>query len=154
MRIPADAKTVRDSRVTLVRVITTLYERLVGGDDGLKAGVKATMLEKGASFAESDLVVAALRAGSAKGSIDPRKLHELVVAGTLTLAQFLDCVAVRKEPLKAFLAGGVIDTLTANGPAPEPSLVTEFKEGVELDVEAIAETLVAALARAVPITKA
>jgi hypothetical protein len=81
MRIPPDAKVIRDSRITLIRVISTLYDRLVNGDDGLKDKVKATMREKDASFAESDLVIAALRAGSGKSTIDVYKLYRMVDAG-------------------------------------------------------------------------
>jgi hypothetical protein len=65
-------------RLTAIRVISTLSDRLVGGDDGLKAQVKAAMQSKHADFAESDLVIGALRPGSSSGAIDARKAYKLV----------------------------------------------------------------------------
>jgi hypothetical protein len=155
MRIPSDAKIIRDNRITLIRVISTLYDRLVNGDDGLKTRVKQTMQDKGASFAESDLVVAALRAGAAKTSIDPRRLWSLVEAGQLQLSHFLDCISVVKTPLAKYLSGQTIDQITSKpSTEPEPMLFTEFKPGVELDVEQLSTALAGAIAQAVPITAA
>jgi hypothetical protein len=154
IRIPPEARVVRDARITTIRVISTLYDRVVKGDGGLSARVKATLREKDAAYAESELVFAALRPGSTKGPIDAEKLYELVKDRKLTLKQFLACVSVRKEPLKEYLAGGVIDELCGRVDDPEPSLVTEFKEGVELDVDAIAMMLADAVAKAVPIKAA
>jgi hypothetical protein len=154
MRVPPDARKIRDARLTAIRVIGTLYERVVKGADGLSARVKAAMREKDAAFAESDLVMAVLRPGSTRGPIDAHDLYELVKARKLTLKQFLGCVTVRKEPLEEFLAGGAIEELCAVIANPEPSLVTEFKEGVELDVEALAASLAEIVARAVPIKAA
>jgi hypothetical protein len=152
MRIPPDAKVIRDSRITLIRVISTLYDRLVNGDDGLKDKVKATMREKDASFAESDLVIAALRAGSGKSTIDVYKLYRMVDAGELKLSQFLDCITVSKERLKEFLPGAIIDKLTIKGAAPaEPALFTEFKDGMEIDLDELATSLAGAIAKTVPI---
>jgi hypothetical protein len=154
INIPADAKIVRDSRITLIRIIATLHKRLIEDEEGLPAKVKATMADKKADFAESDLVVAALRAGGSKGTIDPRKLYKLVVAKQLTLDQFLSCVSVVKKPLEEFLSGAAIEKITTPGKSPAPSLYTEFKEGVELDVESLGELLAGAVAKAVPIKAA
>lgn len=154
IQIPADAKIVRDSRITLIRLISHLNDRLVEGEDGLKARVKKTLADKGADYAESDLVVAALRAGTAKGTIDARKLYDLVKARKLTLDQFLGCVSVSKKPLEKLLGGAAIESLTTRGPAAEPSLCTEFKAGVELDVDQLAQTLAGAVAHLVPIKAA
>jgi hypothetical protein len=61
IQVPPGTSIVTDHRLTLIRVISTLYERLVDADGSMKSKVKQTMLEKQASFAESDLVIAALR---------------------------------------------------------------------------------------------
>jgi hypothetical protein len=152
--IPSDAKPISDQRLTLIRVISTLRDRLVEGDGGLKARVKRTMLEKEARYAESDLVIAELRPGSTKGPIDPAALYELVELKQLSLAQFLQCITVQKEPLKKFLAGGVIDRLTSAIPNPPPHLFTDFRQGVEFNVDRLAEQLAPAIAKAVPIKAA
>lgn len=154
MRIPADAHVVTDSRITLIRVISTLHDRLVEGTDGLKAKVKATLTAKGAQFAESDLVVAALRAGAAKRRIDPKALYALVKAKKLTIEQFLSCITVSREPLEQYLSGDQIEQISIPGKTPEPSLFTEFREGVQLDIDELAESLAGAVARVVPIKAA
>jgi hypothetical protein len=153
INVPADAKVIRHSNLTLIRVICTLHDKLVEGEHGLKAKAKRSLIEKDADFAESDLVVAALRAGSAKATIDPRKLYTLVEAGELTMSQFLDCVTVAKKPLERHLGSDTIDGLSTMGPAPQPSLVTEFKAGVEPNLERLAEQLLGGLASLLP-TKA
>lgn len=154
IQIPADAKTIQEQRLTMIRVVGTLNDKLVEGDDGLKARVKATMRDKGAAFAESDLVVGALRAGTARGTITPQALYALVESGTLTLPQFFECVTVTKKPLERFLGKDAIEAMTKPGPAPEPSLVTEFKAGLEFDPDQLAELLAGSLSRVVPIRAA
>jgi hypothetical protein len=151
IQVPPGASIVTDNRLTLIRVISTLYERLVDSDGSMKSKVKQTMLDKQASFAESDLVIAALRAGSSRSTIDARKLYGLVKSGRLKLTQFLECVSVVQKPLKTYLTGEEITKLSTVGPAAEPSLVTEFKEGVQLDVDELAMTLAGAISKAVPI---
>ena len=143
IRIEAGAKTLRDDRLTPIRVISTLYDRRINGDTGLKAGVKKAMLAKGVDYAEDDSCVAMLRSSSSHGEIDARKLYALIKAGKLTLDQFLDSVKVEKKPLQEFLPGGVIDDLSAKIRKPSPSLVTDFKEHVEFgDAEALIAELV------------
>jgi hypothetical protein len=149
---PAGADVIRDARLTPVRVISTLAEHHVAGDDGLRARIRQTMIEKGARYARSDLVIAELRDGSTKGKIDPKRLYQQVTEGRLSLAQFLECVAVIKEPLKKYLPGAVIDRLTPTIDAPTPSLVTEFLPGIEPDFDRLAEDLATAVAKVVPIT--
>ena len=155
MRIPADAKVVRDSRINFIRAIKTLNDRLVDGDNGMTAKVKASLQDKDAGFAESDYVVAALRAGAAKSAVNPRKLYKLVESGALKLNEFLDCITVRKEPLKEFLSGVAIEKLEDAPAAPAtPQLITEWKEGVQLDVDSLAmelAKLIPAAAASVPI---
>ena len=145
IRVPPEATKIRDNRITLIRLICTLHDRLVEGDAGLKDKVKQSMQSKGAGFAESDLAVAALRAGPARSSIDPRKLYRLVESGELELRDFLACVTVRKEPLAQFLSGAAVEKISSAGTAPEPSLFTEFKEGVELDFDQLSQALISAL---------
>jgi hypothetical protein len=160
MRIPPDAKKIRISYLDLIRAINTLKDRVVDGAGGLKARAKATMIDKGVRYAESDRVIADLRPGSTSGPIDPHDLYQLVsrssstVAGggpRLTLEQFLDCVTVTKKALEKYLPGNVIDALTSKIASPEPQLFTEFREGVELDVDDLAISLADSIARAVPI---
>lgn len=150
IRVPSDVKPIRDSRLTPIRVISTLYDRFVDGesDDSIKNEVKQTMIAKGALFAESDLVIAALRGGGAAASkfLDVRKLHQLYAKEKITLNQFLSAVSVRKNAL-GFLTNDVIETLYTTGAAgpSAPSLYTEFKPGVNFapkDLEAAIATLV------------
>ena len=101
------------------------------------------MLAKDASYAQSDLAVARMQ-DSSRSVINPRKLHELVKARKLTIDQFLDAVSVRKEPLKEFLSGQEIEAISSDIDA-EPSLVTEFKPGIHVECQPLAEALVEAL---------
>jgi hypothetical protein len=162
LKIPADAKIVSDRDLTIIRAAKTVLERVVEGEDGLIARVKQRMRTKRADFAQSDVVIAALRPGSAAGKIDASKLHQLVSprgtkpkAGQLTLEQFLECVTVNKGLLAQYLPGDTIDGLTSTVKNPQPQLFTEFKEGVELDYEqltaALGEAFAGSIKPAVPI---
>jgi hypothetical protein len=149
IKIPDDATVVRDQRLDLIRAISTLHDRLIEPKDGpgLKSRVKETMKDKGAKFAQSDFVIAALRGGGTTRSyVDPRKLYKLVADGKLTTQQFLSVLSVRKEPLTEFLSGAEIDRLSSEGAPSETSLFTEFKPGVSFDVDQIAEALQALIA--------
>jgi len=141
IRVPGGEKIITDKRLTAIRVISTLADKVVGGDEGLKEKVKAAMVSKDARFAESDVVIAHLRAGNGRGPIDPHELYKLVKKDELTIEQFLDCVTVQKKPLEKFLAGGVIDKLCGTIPNPAPILVTEFKEGVDFEVGDVDDAL-------------
>lgn len=148
MKIPPDVRPVRDSRLDLIRVIASLHDKLVDGEESLKAKVKAVMAAKGAAFAESDLAVAALRGGAAKGSIDPARLYKLVSGGKLSMSQFLECVTVRRKPLEQHLAGEQIDRLTVMSGQASPSLTVEFKPGAAPDLDHLVQVISDALCAA------
>jgi len=134
IQIPADAKVARLSNLTIIRVVKTLNDKLIEGKDGLVARAKKIMREKGVEFAQSDLVVAALRPPSgAKGFIPPSALFNKYLEGKLTHSQFLACVTVRKEPLEQFLPGAEIDAITVPYLDREPSLYTEFRDEPNID---------------------
>lgn len=155
IKIPPDAKVIQDSRLMSLQLIKSLHDRLVNADDGLRDKIKDTMNGKAAAFAESDHVVAALRAGSPRSTIDPRKLYKLIEKGELTVAQFLECVSVKKDPLAQYLSKNRIEQLETPSDAPEPSLATEWKQGIAIDLPKLADSLVAAaLAQLMPITNA
>jgi hypothetical protein len=142
IRIEEGAKVVRDTRLTVIRVLSTLHDRYVGET---KDRVREALIAKDARYAESDLVVAQLRAGNDRGPVCPSKLYKLVQKGDLTMKQFLSVLTVRKEPLRAILPGGLVEQLSAPVTDPRPSLVTEFKEGVEFeprDIEQLVSTMV------------
>jgi hypothetical protein len=159
LKIPAGVKPFKSNPLNTIRFVATLTERLIGGEDGLSAKVKASMARAGADFAESEYVIAALRGGgTAKGSINPEHLYRLVDAKkgpSLTVDEFLKCVAVRLEPLEEFLAGNVIDELRGELPTPaQPKLITEWKPGVVFDVDGAAVSLVDVLKRNVKVCAA
>jgi hypothetical protein len=131
MRVDAGAKILYEPRVTLIRAIGTLKDHWVDAAGGLKDQVRQTMLAKGYRYAESDVVIGALRATGRGGAIDPRKLYAQIAAGKLTLAQFFHCVTVRREPLSEIVGDDLVDELT---PPPRAAggnarLDTEFKIG-------------------------
>jgi hypothetical protein len=147
IKIPDDAAIVRDSRLDMIRAVNILQDRLIDGTDGLKNKVRSAMMNKSAIYAQSDLCIAALRAGAPRSPIDPAALYELVKAGKLTMPQFLSVVSVRKEPLKEFLSGAEIDRLSTAAEKPEPYLVTEFRDGVPVDLDQLAAGLQSQLNR-------
>lgn len=146
IRIPTGEKIVRDARITTVRALKSLHDHMLGGEDGLVAKIKAGLRAKDATFAESEHCLAALRGGGEFGEVDPKKLYKLVESGKLKLAHFLACVKVIKTPLREHLTGAEIERLSEKVAAPEPFLITEFREGVEFDlkhVDAAMEKLLA-----------
>lgn len=145
IKVPSDVRPVRDSRLDLIRVISTLHDRIVDSDDSLKAKVKATMQNKGAAYAEGELAVAALRAGGVKGSIDPRRLYKMVGDGKLSMSQFLSCVSIKRKPLEEFLAGSEIDRITTTAGEASPSLTVEFKPDRVPDLDRLIEVLLASI---------
>lgn len=54
INVPPDERVIRDNRLTIVRVICTLYDRHVNGPGGLKDKIKISMEAKKARFAESN----------------------------------------------------------------------------------------------------
>lgn len=144
MRIPKDAKIIRDGRLTLIRAVCTLYDQLVDADDGLKDQVKAVMTAKEVKYAQSDLVVARLQGGGDKSYVCPRMLFELMNQGTITIDQFVACIRVSAKPLEQFLSGEQIEAISKSA-AGSKSLVTEFKPDVKLDENQLAALLTDAI---------
>ncbi len=66
IRISAEDKIIRDQRLTPIRIIGTLHEKFVKSG-ALSAKIKDALKAKKAQFAESDLVVGALRPGPSVG---------------------------------------------------------------------------------------
>ena len=141
MRIPPDADIVQGSRLTVIRAASSLHEK-VCGRGGLSEKVKATLVDKRAHYAASDLVNARLQPGSATGLIEPAALFALVSAGRLTKEQFLACVAVRKEPLAEHLSGAEIANLATPVLNPTPSLITEWKSGNVMSGQELAQLVI------------
>jgi hypothetical protein len=151
IRIPEGAKVLTDRRLTLIRILSTLCQD--GGRlEQLKASVKSKMAQQGASFAQSNLVVARLSGGARPRTfVDPLKLYALVQSKRITREQFLSVLAVRTTLLPSILAGDEIAHLA--GPAGDaaptsPSLCTEFKPEVSIDLDAIEASILAGLGEA------
>jgi hypothetical protein len=142
IQIKEGAKIVRETRLTAIRVLGTLHSRYV---EKTADQVKAILRAKGADYAESDLVIGALRPGAKLGAACPTKLYKLVQKGDLTMKQFLSVVSVKKDPLKKILGDDAVDKISEEIADPTPSLITEFKEGVQFDpknIEQLIESIV------------
>lgn len=150
IRPPSDAKIITDNRITIIRVVSTLYDLIVKRDSGASAKVKATMLDKDAPFVESTICIGALRPGNTKGPIDTQRAYdELVKTKKITLEQFLGCCTVGKEALKEHVGEKQVTSLSTTIVDPSFTLTTEFKPGVELDFDELATSLAGAIAKAV-----
>lgn len=145
IHVPADAKVVRDSRINVVQIIKALYDRFVDNDDSVKSKIKSTLQEKKADYAETEICVAALRAGTPRSSIDTNRAFKMFLSKEqskeLSLAQFLSCATVSKKALEKFLSGDEIAKLSVTGGAAEPALYIEFKPGVQVNLDEIATTI-------------
>lgn len=129
IKIKDGAKVITDARVTPIRVISTLYDNYIAK---LKEHVVDGLIVKGASYAESDLVIAQLRSSGASGPVDPVKLYKLVVKGDLSMKQFLSVLSVKKEPLGKLLGQDEIDRLCEDVETRN-YIVTEFKGTAEFE---------------------
>jgi hypothetical protein len=128
-------KVIRDSRLTIVRTIGTLWEKFIDAPGGLKDKIKAEMKRKNAAYAESDHVVAHLLPGGSKKIVDPVKLFELFGKKRITLGEFLACVSVKKQAVEQLLAPPEITAITVTAGVSSPSLMTEFKPGISTALE-------------------
>lgn len=151
--IPAGATPMREPRLDPIRTICTLHDHFVDGDGGLKDLVKAAMGAAGAEYAESDLVIAQLRASS-KSSIDTHKVFALTKGKrpAVTLDQFLDCCTVQKKKLVRLLGENAIDALSSPAGDSAKALYTEFKPAFEIpaaiDTAAILQSIIKKAVRA------
>jgi hypothetical protein len=142
IQIEEGAKIVRETRLTAIRFISTLHDRYV---DKTKDQIKELLRTKRASYAESDLVIGQLRPGAKFGAACPTKLYKLVQKGDLTMKQFLAVVSVKKGPLEKLIGEDAVNKISEEISEPEPSLVTEFKLGVQFDpknIEQLIESIV------------
>jgi hypothetical protein len=150
MKIPSDAKVITDNRLSLIRIVAILADRLVGKKGGLKDQVKATMQDKKATYAQSELAIAQLVPGNDQGPIDANKAFALTKIpkdkGGITLKEFLDCCTVGKEAFGVFVSAEKMAKMCKKIPDPTPSLRVEFKEGIDIDPEKVGELLVEAVA--------
>ena len=68
-----------------------------------------------------------------------------MAARKITLDEFLSAVKVRIEPLGKFLSEKEIESVCDQGDEIEPSLITEFKDGVAIDLPRMQAALLAEL---------
>jgi hypothetical protein len=131
IKIPPDAKIVQDQRLTVIRAVATLNDRLCKGKGGLIAKVKSAMEAKNVEYAESDFVVAELRGdGEDAGKIDVDKAFKLCGENGIKLKDFLACCTVRKGDLKKLVSENEVEKITTYGTA-EKKLVTEFRSAID-----------------------
>jgi hypothetical protein len=57
------------------------------------------------------------------------------------MEQFLDAITINKTELKKHVAGDVVDKISARSKTPEPTLFTEFKDGVEFELDDVDDAL-------------
>jgi hypothetical protein len=143
IKIPPETNVVTDQRLTLIRILSTLTAK-AGRLDTMKGAVKASLKSKGATFAQSELVIARLSSGGERSFVDPRKLYDLVKAKRITHAEFLGVICVRSSLLPPILSGTEIEEISAPDAAGEGqgSLYTEFKSQVSVNFAAIEEAIV------------
>jgi len=159
IRIPADAKIVRDHRLTLIRAIKILStDRL----QQLIKSVKDSLRERKAAYAESDLCLARLQGGGPVRYVDPRKVFKIVTKGRgkakarasrslapspfLTLKQFLNCCSISMEKLQQFIPADQIDALCYPPKPGEPALYVETRPGVEIHIDRLEAAILSATA--------
>jgi hypothetical protein len=134
MKIKPGAKVIADQRLTIIKVISELAA------DNLKShksDVKSRMESKGATFAESDLVSARVQGGGKKTAIDPKNFFALVKAGKIKQSEFEACISVRKEPAAKLLSERELDAISVNAGDADVSLITEFKDGISINLPRI-----------------
>jgi hypothetical protein len=133
MKIPADAKIVRDERLTFLSILSLLAIE-DGFADRLKADVKSALKAKGAEYGQSDFALGRLQGGGDKKAIDPKKFWAHVKSGKIKLADALKCISVKKKESLAFLSENEVDDISKKTGIAAPSLFAEFKDGISIDL--------------------
>ncbi len=117
IKVPADAKVVRDQRLSLIRVVKILAGRIKPTIDKVKADLKL----KKAKFAESDLAIAVLRGADDVEVepepiefVDPKKLWALAGKGALTANDFFSVTHVNESKLSKLLLPQQIEAIKSS----------------------------------------
>ena len=134
MKIPPDATVIKNQSLTPIQIIRALYGPVV---KGLGSDVKKVMAAKNAQYAESDGVTARIQGGGTRKKIDPKKFYVLAMNKRfkkLTLTEFFASISVNTEAAGQFLSEDEIKSISVDAGDVEPSLITEFKDGVALDI--------------------
>jgi hypothetical protein len=137
INIPPDAKVIKNSKLTIIRTISTLHDKHVKGKGGLKDQVIEDMNKKRATFAQSEHVVARLLPGGVKMEIDPGKFYELFKSKKITQQQFLGCVSVGKGAAEEILSPIDVAAISVSGATSSQSLLTEFRPGISASIEEV-----------------
>jgi hypothetical protein len=163
IKIPPGAVVIRDRRLSAIKILSELTKP-DGQLDTLKNAVKKTMVEKKATFVESDLAIGQLRSASSGANgerkfVDATKLHGLIKKGRITLEQFLSVLCVRTSLLPQILSGDEIaglseeprakqaeSSLTACA-APVGALYTDFKPDLHVDLDEVLDSIGSAVAK-------
>jgi hypothetical protein len=127
IKIPPGEVLVTDKRLNAIKLISYLADRAI---PDLRSKVKASMLAKHAQYAESEFAVAKL-VTSSRTVIQAANLLKLYERASISRAQLLSALSVRKEPASEFLSASQIASISEVS-AGEPLLYTDFKPGVEV----------------------
>lgn len=138
IKVPTDAKIVRDRRLDFVRIVKLLYARAAKSAEAVKESLEA----KEAEFAQGDLAMARLQPGGVTSAIDPKKFFSLAKEKKLTAAQQQSCCSINKEPLKEFFNEREIESISKTTGTRESSLTVETRPDVTIDIEGIETELV------------
>lgn len=128
--VPA-CKRNRDIRVDRIGFVNELVSEYIGGDDGVKAKLKATLApgdEAFADFFESKLVAAT------DSSVSVSALMKLYECRAISRAQFVDCLtASASKVTKLGLPLKVVKRLVKSFPGT-PRLIVNRIKGMEFDL--------------------
>jgi hypothetical protein len=145
IKIPSGVTPPRDQRLDIIRIIGAIYDKVTNAKGGLKDQVKEKLVEKEATFVQSDLCIGQLRPGPTFGPIDPKKFYAKFKAGEITEKDFLSAISVGKEACKVFLPQRAIEKMCDEIEDPPKALTIEFREDVEFDAEQVSEAIVATI---------
>lgn len=150
IKVADGAKVIELPELTAIRVVKTLAE---GPVKKLIEQAKAKLIAKKAEYAQSDYVIAELRGGPAVGTsgggavglggVPAEKLYAKVKAKEITLEQFLSCVTVELTPLRDVLGEDEITKMRLKLKNIErtPALFTEFKPGMQFELDDVAAAI-------------
>jgi hypothetical protein len=145
IKIPEDAKVLKDSRLTAIAAIALVVKFHV---QKLKEDVKAAMKRRGVKFAESDFAVAHLRDGGNATCIDTAKLFKLTtVPGKrkLTVNEFFQCVRASRERVEEFLSPEEIEAVSVQARESDSRLYTELMPNAAVNFDAIEQAVIKAV---------